>query len=99
MSNRQTVALLAAMALPALIAAQAGGPEIAACGDLLPEGSHYSLQIDLDWDRRGEVATGGMSVSLTDERTGHRGGSVPEEAREFARCVRTALGIPQDADD
>ena len=96
MKSLSTVALLAGMGLPFAISAQTGGPAIAACGDLLPEGSHYSLSIDLDWDRRGETTTGEMSLTLTDERTGRRPETVPDEAAEFVDCVRDALEIPSE---
>ncbi|MCC5886563.1 MAG: hypothetical protein JJT88_09025 [Gammaproteobacteria bacterium] len=85
--------LVASAVISTLAQAQASDAPIIACGDLLPEGSYYSIQMTMEWDRRGEELAGGMSVSLTDERTGERPERIPAEAAEFVRCVQRALGV------
>jgi len=87
---------VAGAVISTLAQAQASDAPIIACGDLLPEGSHYSIQMNMEWDRRGEELAGGMSVSLTDERTGTRPEVIPAEAAEFVRCVQVALGVPAE---
>lgn len=94
MKTTRTFVWLAAMGLPLLTSAQGDGAAIVDCGELLPEDSHYSLKIELDWDRRVEPGAGQMSVSLTDELLGRRPESVPAEAAEFVGCVMDALGVP-----
>lgn len=94
MATRRLIMSLAWMAAPMLVAGQDHGPPIVACGDLLPAGSHYSLQVELDWNRRGESPQGELALSLTDERTGQRPEAVPEEVVPFVGCVQEVLGIP-----
>lgn len=96
MKTTRTIVWLAGMGLPLLTAAQGDGAAIADCGDLLPEESHYSLQIELDWNRRAEPAARQMSVSLIDERRGRRPETIPPEAAEFVDCVMGVLGVPAD---
>ena len=85
---------VAAMAISTLVQAQDPETPITQCGDLLPEGAHYSIRMNVEWDRRGEEMAGGMSVSLIDERTGMRPDGIPAEAAGLVRCVRNALGVP-----
>lgn len=87
--------LVASAVISTLAQAQASDAPIIACGDLLPEGSHYSIQMNMEWDRRSEVLAGGMSVSLTDELTGQRPEAMPHEVVEFVRCVQRALDVPE----
>ncbi|MCC5871238.1 MAG: hypothetical protein JJU22_02460 [Gammaproteobacteria bacterium] len=86
--------LVASAVISTLAHAETSDTPIIACGELLPDGSHYSIEMNMEWDRRGEELAGGMSVSLTDERTGERPEAVPAEAAEFVRCVQSALGVP-----
>lgn len=87
--------LVASAVISTLAQAQASDAPIIACGDLLPEGSHYSIQMNMDWDRRSEVLAGGMSVTLADELTGQRPEAMPHEVAEFVRCVQRALDVPE----
>lgn len=96
MKAPRKMVLLAGMTLPLLASAQGDESAIVACGDLLPADSHYSLQIELDWDRRAEPPAGNMSVSLTDELLGRRPETIPAEAADFVSCVMDALRVPAE---
>ncbi len=95
MKTSSLMTLLTGMTLPLLTFAQAGDSPIGECGALLPEGSHYSIRVDVNWNRSTEPMTGGMSISLTDESTGSRPETIPPEAARFVRCVQKALGVPE----
>lgn len=68
-------------------------PQLPECGELLPQGVHYSVTLKGQWDTRTEKTSGTLAVTLTDEISGDTPKVIPEEAKPFVACIQSAMGI------
>jgi hypothetical protein len=87
------VGVVGAVVLLLMGASSTARPVLPDCGDRLPEGAHYSVTLYGSWDTRNGAAQSQISVTLKDELTGRASESVPEEAEQFAQCLRAVIGL------
>jgi hypothetical protein len=70
-------------------------PILPDCGGYLPEGARYSVTLHGTWDTRSGADQSRISITLKDELTGHAPSQVPEEAEQFAQCLRAVIGLQE----
>lgn len=71
-------------------------PLLSDCGELLPKGAHYSMQMHGSWDTRGSSGSASIGMTLTDEVLDISPEEIPVAVKPFHQCVMGALGLPEN---